>query len=240
MKTELHPCFLLHTRPYRETSLLLDVLSAHYGRVNLVARGVKRGNNNLGLLLQPGRKLNISWSSKGELGTMMSAEINGPGYKLSGTRLISCFYMNELLVRTLHRHESHPELFQIYETSLSKINEGAPEDRVLRIFEKHLLSSLGYGLILDHEVDTGDKINADATYYYQMDYGPVRQKPENFRNFPITGKTLVALDSEDNWNADISREAKALLRMILAAYTGDKPIASRALYKAYLQQSLPV
>jgi DNA repair protein RecO (recombination protein O) len=170
---------------------------------------------------------------------MIRAETNGPGYDLSGTRLISCFYMNELLVRMLHRHESHPELFRIYESSMILLNEGNAEDRVLRVFEKNLLQSLGYGLILDHDVDTGDKIDTKADYFYQIGYGPVRKMPVNLRNMPVSGRTLVALHSENDWGDEISRQAKALLRVILTDYTGDKPIASRDLYKAYLQHSSP-
>ncbi|MGK0297854.1 MAG: DNA repair protein RecO (recombination protein O) [Gammaproteobacteria bacterium] len=240
MKTELHACFLLHSRPYRETSLLLDVFSSQYGRVNLVARGAKRRNNNQSLLLQTGRKLNISWSMKRELGTMISVEANGPCNALKGTRLISCFYMNELLVRMLHRDESHPELFNIYDESMLQLNSKCPEDRVLRIFEKHLLKSLGYGLNLEHDMESGDNIVSEVEYFYRIDSGPVRKKPKNVKYVSISGKTLCALAKENDWSIEISRESKALFRRILAEYTGDKPLGSRELYKAYIAQSLTI
>ena len=94
---------------------MLDIFSSLYGRISLVARGVKRHKHNQSSLLQPGRKLNISWVMKKELGTMVGLEANGPVYKLTGTQLISCFYMNELLVRMLHTNESQQELFDAYE-----------------------------------------------------------------------------------------------------------------------------
>ncbi len=234
MKAELHTCFLLHSRPYRETSLLLDVFSSIYGRISLIARGAKRRKNNQALLLQPGRKLNISWFIKGDLGTMMAVEAVGPISKLNGTRLFSCFYMNELLVRMLHKDESHPELFKVYEDSLYNLHNNHPEDWILRIFEKHLLKSLGYGLILDHEVESGDKISEESNYFYRIDYGPVSRLPENSNYVPISGKTLCALHEESDWNDTISREAKVLFRKILAGYTGDKPLESRLLYRAFL------
>jgi DNA repair protein RecO (recombination protein O) len=240
MKTELHACFLLHSRPYRETSLLLDVFSSQYGRVSLVARGAKRRNNIQSLLLQPGRKLNISWSMKRELGTMISVEANGPCNTLKGTRLISCFYMNELLVRMLHRDESHPELFNIYEESMLQLDTKYPEDRVLRIFEKHLLKSLGYGLNLEHDVESGDNIVSEFEYFYRINFGPVRKKPKNVKCLSISGKTLCALAKENDWSDKISRESKALFRRILADYTGDKPLGSRELYKAYIAHSLTI
>jgi DNA repair protein RecO (recombination protein O) len=210
------------------------------GRVNLVARGVKRRKDNLGLILQPGRKLNLSWSIRGELGTLISAEADGYGFRPAGTGLIACFYMNELLVRMLHRDEAHPELFTIYEKSLREIEKGHREDRVLRIFETHLLKSLGYGLILDHDVETGEKIQCEENYFYKPDSGPVRQKPPGAGYTRVSGKTLIALHEKVDWDERISREAKELLRMILSAYTGDKPLGSRALYRAYLQNTQPV
>ena len=143
----LFPCYILHQRPYRETSLLLDAFSSEHGRVGLVARGVKRRGGRPALL-QPARRLNIAWSMRSELGTLTAVEASTPPARLAGTRLVSCFYMNELLVRTLHGHEAHPELFHRYEQALKGLDGGEPEDRVLRIFEKHLLKSLGYGLIL--------------------------------------------------------------------------------------------
>jgi len=237
VKTDLHPCFVLHKRPYRETSLLLDILSREYGRVNLIAKGVKRARNNQALLLQPARKLNLAWSMRSEMGTLTAVENTGDNSRLSGLRLVSCFYLNELLIRMLHKHEPHIELFNRYEASLLQLGSGAPEDQVLRIFEIHLLKSLGYGLVLDHEIESGNQIQMDRLYYYQPDHGPVKDKPENKRNIEVSGKTLQALHNENAWDEDIAREAKLLLKTILATYTGPKPFASRDLYKAYVDNA---
>ena len=239
MKVDLHPCYILHQRPYRETSLILDVFSLVSGRISLVARGAKRGKRgNQASLLRPARKLYMAWSIRTDMGTLTTVEPNGPVSDLTGRRLVSCFYMNELLVRMLHKHESHPELFQQYEAALAHLEAGFAEERVLRIFEKHLLKSLGYGLVLDREIVSGGPIVSDARYFYQLDYGPVDHKPVNARNVEISGKTLQAMNSEDNWGADISREAKLLLRMALVVHTGERPLASRELYKAYLQNAV--
>ena len=237
MKTEIHSCYILHSRAYRETSLLLDVFSSQYGRINLVAKGAKgvKGKRlNQSILLQPARKLDMSFGMHTDLGTLYSVEDTGVRYQLAGTRMISCFYINELLVRTLHRHESHPELFAIYEMSLMQLYKGEDEDRVLRIFEKHLLNSLGYGLILDHEVTTGLPVEPGRNYFYQIDRGPLLHEPDNIRAVKVSGNTLLALEGESAWNKIIARESKALLRSVLAAHTGDRPLGSRELYKAYL------
>lgn len=237
MRVDLHPCFILHQRPYRETSLILDVFSLAHGRVSLVARGAKRRRNNSAPLLQPARRLNISWSMRSDLGTLTGVEASGPPGRLAGHRLVSCFYMNELLVRILHRHESHPELFCRYEQALQRLNAGDAEERVLRIFEKHLLKSLGYGLILDQETETGGPVLEEERYFYRMGHGPVRREPPNEESVRVSGRTLKALQDESAWDEETSREAKLLFRMVLGAHTGERPLGSRELYKAYLRNT---
>jgi DNA repair protein RecO (recombination protein O) len=212
----------------------LDVFSSQYGRVNLVAKGVRGKRLNQSILLQPARKLAISFGMRSELGTLFSVEDTGARYQLAGTRIISCFYMNELLVRMLHKHESHPELFKIYDTSLLQLHEGDDEDRILRIFEKHLLNTLGYGLILDHEVTSGSIIERERKYYYQIDRGPLMDQPKTKNSITVSGYTLLALEQENKWDKKIASESKSLLRSILATHTGDRPLGSRELYKAYL------
>lgn len=238
MKVELDSCFILHHRPYRETSLILDVFSKENGRLSLVAKGARRNKKTPSNVLQSGRKLNISWFIRGEMGTLTAIESAGPAYKLSGRRMISCFYMNELLIRMLHKHEAHPELFLQYENSMTALSSNGDEDRVLRLFEKHLLKSLGYGLVLDHEIASGEAVRSDHRYYYQPDYGPVTNKPVNVGSITISGRTLIALQDENSWDDEISKEAKQLFRAILDMYIGDRPLGSRTLYKAYLQNAM--
>jgi DNA repair protein RecO (recombination protein O) len=236
MKVDLHPCFILHQRAFRETSVILDVFSSGHGRVSVVARGAKRGKNSQSILLQPGRKLNLAWAMRTEMGTLVTVELAGLAGSPVGSRLFCCFYMNELLIRMLHKHESHPELFHKYEDALIQLQGNAAEDRVLRIFEKHLLKTLGYGLVLDHDVSSGQAIDPEAAYYYQLDSGPQLDKPQD-AHVPVSGRTLLALDNEQAWDKQIAREAKQLFRAILDGYTGDRPLASRELYRSYLQNS---
>lgn len=235
MKTEIHPGYILHSRPYRETSLILEVFSSCYGRISLVARGVKGNRRNQSLLLQPARKLNLAWTMRSELGTLTTVEDCGLRYELAGTRLVSCFYMNELLIRMLHRHETHPELYSNYESSMLQLEAGTAEDRVLRVFEKRLLNTLGYGLMLGHEALTGTPVDAGQSYFYQDDLGPVLTRQQQTNGVDISGRTLLALDREDTWDEIIARESKSLFRHVLAAHTGDRPLGSRELYRAYLK-----
>ena len=163
-KVVLEPAYVLHHRPYRDSSLLLEMLTSGYGRVALIARGARRPKSHLHGLLQPFQPLFASWSMRGELGTLTAVEgRDGAGPR--GRTLISGFYMNELLMRLLHRHDPHPQLFAVYESALRGLAvTGLPasaEQTVLRMYELTLLRELGYGLVLDHEIMGGESIRAD-------------------------------------------------------------------------------
>ena len=229
MRVDLNPCFILHSRSYRETSLLLDVFSRRHGRVGLVAKGARKQKNDKRALLQPGRKINIAWSMRRELGTLTLAEPFPGNYPHGYGGMLTVFYTNELLVRLLHQHEPHPELFDAYEETLVKLNNASTEQQVLRIFEKRLLDALGYGLVLD--VDTGgNAIRSDGRYNYLPEQGPVPCAAANGGGLTVSGRTLRALAQEEFIDESILAEAKQLMRMVLRNLLGDKPLASRELY----------
>ena len=222
MRAELNPCFILHNRSYRETSLLLDVFSRLHGRVSLVAKGARKQKNNKRALLQPGRKINIAWSMRRELGTLTRPCGTGG--------VLTVFYINELLVRLLHRHEPHPELFDAYEEAVDKLYDMSTEQQTLRIFEKRLLEALGYGLVLDADTG-GNAIRPDEHYNYLPEQGPVPSAAANGGGLTVSGRTLRALAEEEFIDESILAEAKQLMRMVLRNLLGDKPLASRELYK---------
>lgn len=232
-RVDYHPCFVLHHRPYSETSLILDVFSLLHGRLSIMAKGAKSGKRSPAPLLQPLRRLNLSWSIRSEMGTLTGVEADAPPYRLEGGRLLSAFYLNELLLRLLHGHESHAELFRAYEDSLEYLAGGAEEERVLRLFEKHLLQSLGYGLVLDHEADSGNPVAPERSYYYHFDHGPETSKLDSRSAVRVSGRTLLALYNEDCWDREVAAEAKRLLRGSIDSHLGSRPLESRELYKAY-------
>lgn len=235
MKVELNPAFVLHRRPYRETSLLLDVFSCDHGRVGLLAKGARQGKNNRAEILQPYQPLQLAWSGKGELMTLTRAEADRPAYLLKDRKLIAGFYLNEIIIRMLHQHEAHPDLFRIYERTLYLLSmESSDEESVIRIFEKRFLDSIGYGPVLDRDVTTGESIKPDRYYYYQADRGPSMNVPDTSDYIEISGNTLDAVDKEKFDSAETLQEAKLLMRFILQKHLGDKPLASRKLYKMYL------
>lgn len=236
VRAVLEPAYVLHRRPYRDSSLILDVLTAGHGRVALVARGARRPQARLHGVLQPFQPLLASWVLRGEMGTLTAAETREGG-GLRGRVLISGFYVNELLLRLLHRHDPHPRLFAEYETVLRGL-AAADGQPALRLFEMALLRETGYGLVLDHDVHSGEPIRADAVYYYYPEYGPVRgddadAAPARRDAVParVHGDSLLALARGELREAQQLHEAKRLMRAVLDARLGGRPLASRGLFR---------
>src|SRR5689334_15045703 len=121
MSILLQPAYILHTRAYRDTSLLLEVLTQDYGRVSLVARGVRNSRMRLRSILQPFIPLLLSMQGRSELKLLISAEMNGLSLSLRGDCLLSGFYLNELLVRSLQKEDPHPELYILYQKTLNHL-----------------------------------------------------------------------------------------------------------------------
>ncbi len=169
------------------------------------------------------------------MGTLLDVEDTGLRFNLHGSHIISCFYMNELLIRLLHSDEPHEEIYLIYQQALADLAHGTDEQKILRVFEKKLLQELGYGLALEYEANTGDPVSPEKSYYYVTDRGVCQENAQANECVRISGKSLMALHLEDDWNAEIATETKKLLRMVLKTHVGDKPLGSRELYRAYLQ-----
>lgn len=231
-RVSLESAYVLHQRPYQDSGLLLEVFSPNYGRVGLVARGVRKAKGRWPSLLQPFVPLLLSWSGRGELGTLVDAEMSGAAQPLKGALLLSGFYINELLTRLLHRHDPHPELFEYYQAlllQLSLLGEGdgqLPLQQRLRLFEKQLLEELGYALVLGHDVITGEVIEADAHYSYRLGAGPVAVTHDLL---VVRGRSLLALAAGNLLDADVLRDAKRLLRAALDQQLGGRPLHSRQL-----------
>ncbi|NIR62124.1 MAG: DNA repair protein RecO [Gammaproteobacteria bacterium] len=227
-RVALQPAYVLHQRPFRNTSLLLELLTPGHGRVGLVARGVRTQRSRLRPLLQAFRPLLVSWSGRGELGTLTGVEGAERAPSLQGRALLAGFYLNELLVRLLGRHDPHADLFTAYHDALQAL-AGSWGEAALRIFEKRLLQALGYGLVLEHEVERGRALEPEALYCYRLEHGPVPAKAGE-AGLTVHGATLLALARERLESARALREAKALTRAALGLYLGDRPLKSRDLF----------
>ena len=231
-KIQLTPGYLLHQRPYRESSALLEVFTETHGRVGLVARGVRSARSKQRGELQPFRALRLSWQARGELGTLTGVEADGAISSLHGQALYSGFYLNELLIRLLARHDPHPLLFAAYRDSLITLTQGKAVEPALRLFEMRLLQEAGYGLQLEFEAETGEALHADALYDYHLEAGPVRVDNESAGGFVFSGASLLAMAREELSQPDVLQDAKRLMRSALKLYLGDKPLKSRELFAA--------
>jgi len=224
-KVDGEPAFVLHSRPWRETSLIVDVLSRHHGRVGLVARGARRQTSSLKTRLIPFQPLALSWFGKSQLRTLHAAEWQGGGLMLRGHALMCGFYLNELLLRLLPEGDAHAGLFDLYASTLTALNEQSDVEPVLRRFELDLLSELGYAQPLGHLAD-GAKLEPARRYSYEYGHGVIAARREESG---YSGKTLLDLAKGDLSDPATLLEGKILMRTLLAHYLGEKPLATRQL-----------
>jgi DNA repair protein RecO (recombination protein O) len=229
------PAFVLHTYPYRETSVIVEAFTERHGRVAMVARGAKRPRSEMRGVLQAFQPLALSWAGAGELKTLVKAEWQG-GLPLPGGAALLCgFYLNELLLKLLAREDAHPVLWREYESALRALTaDQAPgvQAATLRHFELRLLAELGYALTLTRDVARGVPIDAGERYHYAFDRGPQHVAAEPRASWPVVrGATLIALASERYPDADIAAEAKRLMRGILDHYLEERRIFSRRMVR---------
>ena len=229
-RVSLQPAFILHGRDFRDTSRLLDVFTFDYGRVSLVAKGARSARSKLQGILQPFSPLIISWSGKGEVQTLTGAEAVKNTINLSGKQVMSAYYINELLQRFVTFHDPHPELFSIYHRTLENFSN-EDDELVLRRFEKHLLSEIGFGLTLEIDSVNGAAISKDDKYYYDVEKGPMNvNRCEMNNEFIISGQALIDISEGKFTCVETKKEAKQLMRIIINHHLGDKPLKTRSLH----------
>lgn len=217
----------MHSRPFQETSLIVDAFTRGHGRVAVVARGARAPRSRWRNVLQPFRPLLMSWTGKSDLGTLTAADQVASPPALQGQILFCGLYMNELLMRLLHRSDPHMEVFERYRQVLSELASEAPPQPLLRVFEKHLLEAIGYALVLDREYDSGVEIQPQNWYEYRTDRGPVICRGPGKNR--VSGAALLDLHAEE-LNPSSLPELRTLMRKVLSYHLGDKPLASLSLF----------
>lgn len=235
-RVHLQPAYVLHQRPYRETSRILELFTRDHGRVSLFARGA-RGSRKSGAalisMLQPFNRLLVSWSGRGEAGQLTGCEFDGAMTMLPPDRLVSGFYLNELLLKLFARHDSHPDVFALYAHTLEALKTDPNPVRPLRIFEKRLLEALGYGLALEHDSASNLPIEPHAAYHYRLEQGAVRAEGVAESALMFSGATLLSLAREELADAATCAEARRLLRAAL-----DRCLEGRELKSRQVMQEL--
>lgn len=214
---QLESAFVLHYRPYRDTSLLVDMFTKQTGCLTVVAKGAKRPKSAWRGLLQPFVPLEIAYQGKHELKTLIRAEPKGERLNLQEMRLWCGLYLNELLTKLLHRYDACPGIFMCYQRSLWQLHQGEDEQILLRQFEKDLLTELGYDLHLDKEPDSGEKILAERYYHYFPDHGVTAvSQSSSLSSSVFSGKNLLAIQQEQWRDEQVLRDAKRLFRLALS------------------------
>ncbi len=227
--------FVLHTYPFRETSLVVETFTRNFGRVGLVARGARRPKSALRGLMMAFQPLLLSWAGRSELRTLHKAEWQGGIPQLRGLGLMCGFYLNELLMKFLAREDPHDTLFDLYQDAIAALAHEPEPAWVLRRFEKHLLKELGYALILDREADTGRPIDPGKRYTYVLERGPVALHRGADAAVEISGQTLIELQSDNFSGATTLMQSKQLMRFLVNHYLGDQELHTRQLLREMQQ-----
>lgn len=230
-RPDQEPAFVLHARPYRETSQLLEVLTRHHGRVGLIARGSRRAKGSRSGLLQPFIPLLVGWRGRGELPVLAHCERH-PDHDaaLPPERLAVGLYVNELVVRLVPRGDVHERLFQHYARVLAELRHLDEVETALRRFEVQLLGELGYGMEWARDSETGQPVSADQLYCVEIERGPVPVASRQASDWCVSGASLQALESGRYVSQDQRRECRRLMAAVIRHYLGGAELKSRTLF----------
>ncbi|SPE29958.1 DNA repair protein RecO [Burkholderiales bacterium] len=225
-RVDQQPAFVLHSYPWRETSLIVDVLTRDHGRVGLVARGAKRPTSQFRGLLAPFAPIAASWSGRAEIKSLVRAEWVGGLAPLRGDELLSAFYLNELLMRLLARGDPHEALFFSYAHALRALSLGAAQrEQSLRGFELDLLREIGVAPSFETSGD-GAPIDSDAWYRVDPEHGVrcVAAPAVRGAEYCVRGQTMQALARRDLAAIAESNDACALLRQLIGYHLRGRPL----------------
>lgn len=225
--------YVLHTYPFKETSLVVELFTQEFGRVAAVAKGARRPHSAMRGMLQSFQLLNGTWSGKNELKTLHGLEWSAGLTLIKGEALMCGFYMNELLLRLLPREDAHEGLFTYYAHTLTELStakveaHGAQLAIILRKFELKLLQEMGYAVPL-LEDEQGEPVLADKQYRYEAEYGACDLSATK-NGMPLLGATLLDMANNDYSAPQTQQQSKQLMRYLLQHYLGDKPLHTRQL-----------
>jgi DNA repair protein RecO (recombination protein O) len=230
-RVQLTRAFVLHQRPFRDSSLILEVFSRDHGRLTVFAHAA-RGPRSRFAALQPFQPLLLSWSGRGEAPQLTAAENAGAAYRVQAACLMSAFYLNELLIKLLTRHDPYPELFDCYCATLEGLCREVAADTSLRQFEARLLEFIGYGLNLEAEADTGRAVRGDAFYHFRPGvHGFVIAEPGS--SGAIHGGVLQRLAAGTELESELElRQARFLMRAALNHCLDGRELVTRTVARS--------
>ena len=230
--------FVLHQRAYLNTSQLLECLTEHHGVIGLVAQGSRRRSSGRRAVLQPFWPLHLSWIRRTELGRLTGVEAAGPAFELAGNNLFAGFYVNELLLRLMGRGAPNEAVHSCYSRCLAGLATASATARTVRLFELRLLRALGYGIELEHDVETGQPIRPDDRYRFQPEHGFSLCSDSGAAAETYGGRELISLREERLDDARSLRAAKRLLAQSLNVYLGERPLRTRSILEDVFAREL--
>lgn len=223
--------FVLHVRPYKESSALLDLFSREQGRIRAVLRGYR---SKKGSVARPFNRLEAEYSGRGDLKSLSRLEPAGSFLLLEGQRLMCALYLNELSMRLLPQADPQPAVFEHYELTLQGLAAQRPIEPLLRSYEWRLLEQLGYGFALEHD-SQGQALQAEHWYVLQPELGLVRG--QCLQPGAFLGADLQALAAVQWQQPRVLQAAKRLMRQALAPHLGNRPLMSRELFLRHKESS---
>lgn len=238
-RIELSPLYVLHHRPWRDTSRMLDVFSREHGRLTLFARGVRGPRSTVASLLQPFRLLLVSWTGSGDAGQLTQVEAasgHEPGNaELPPAALMPAWYLNELILKLTVRHDPQPPVFDLYARTLERLRAGGAITIALRRFERELLELLGYGIEFRQEARDGAALLADAYYHFHAELGFVEVSGKATESSYL-GRDLLAIAADDYDGADVQDTARRLFRAAIDRALEGRDLRTRAVARAVVRR----
>ena len=221
--------YILHKRAYKESSYIIDLFTRNSGIVSVIAKGAKSNKSKFYLNLQLFSQLEVAFSGRSDLMTLTQADVK-KSIPITVQKNIFCgYYVNELLLRLLHKHDQHQELFFSYERLMKNMADDSKPEPLLRLFEKSLLAEIGYGI--DYGCTSqGDAVKDDLFYIVSPDNGITVTTSRKTSELIVSGKTLNDIESEIFSDENTLKESKQLMRRILHHHLGHKPLKSRDLF----------
>lgn len=225
-RVQQQPAYVLHHRPFRDSSRILDVVTRDYGKVALVARGSRGAKSRLAGVLRPFLPLRLSWVARSDLGTLTGAEAAGAPGGIQGDSVLAGFYVNELLINFLHRHDPQPAIFSLYQEVIALLGSTSNVAASLRSFEIRFLGLLGYAMNFECEAGGQRQLDPERHYDYRVEQGPVSvDRSSGPLVFP--GSMLHSIQQQAFDDPDVLRAAGRLLRTVITHHLGGKELKSR-------------
>jgi DNA repair protein RecO (recombination protein O) len=227
-KQENKEIYILHTYPFKETSLIVELFSEEFGRISVIAKGARRPRSSLRGMLQSFQLLQATWSGLGDLKTLHNIEWCNKYLSLEGASLICGFYINELLMRLLLKEDEHKLLFNFYHKAITTLSLKKNLNVTLRRFELKLLQELGYQIPLETD-ENSEPIIANKMYMYEAEYGATDLEKTK-KGIKVIGQTLIDMNKQIYDSNQTKLQSKLLMRYLIGYYLGDKPLNSKKLF----------